>query len=169
MVNQLEKIMKRRRTDFVERNRPEIDDDVTINMSNCSGASSMSTVPPSRIIVHEAAHAIPKWRRRRDNRGRRRSARARRIHDELMCFEEAACYNERWIRENPRHDTTKLRGGIPHVSRGNAWQTIVMANNLASLPEADTIFDVKRATRAVDMAISDSGATAHFYWKTQQW
>ena len=62
MVNQLEKIVKQRRADFVKQNRPEIDDDVTINMSNCSGASSMSTVPPLRIIVHEEAHAIPKWR-----------------------------------------------------------------------------------------------------------
>ena len=79
-----------------------------------------------------------------------------------MCLEEAALYNERWIWENHRHDTTKLRGGIPHVSRGNAWQNVVMANNLASLLEATTIFDVKRATRAVDMAISDSGAIAHF-------
>ena len=122
MVNQLEKIVKRRRADFLKRKQHKIDDDVTVNMSNCSGASSMSTVPPLRIIVHEAAHAIPKWRRRRDNRGQRRSARARRIHDELMCFEEAACYNERWIRENPRHDTRKLIGGIPHVLRGNAWQ-----------------------------------------------
>ena len=37
-----------------------------------------------------------------------------------------------------------------------------MANNVASLPEATNILDVKHATHAVDMVISDSGATAHF-------
>ena len=47
-------------------------------------------------------------------------------------------------------------------TRTVAWKTIIQANNLQATPHAATIFDVKRVTRSVKHAISDSGATGHF-------
>ena len=47
-------------------------------------------------------------------------------------------------------------------TRTAAWKTIIQANNLQAMPHAATIFDVKRVTRLVKHAISDSGATGHF-------
>ena len=55
MVNQLEEMAKQRSADFAVQKRPEIDDDITINISNCSRASSMSTAPPLTIMLHEEA------------------------------------------------------------------------------------------------------------------
>ena len=63
MVNQLEEMMKQRRVNGEVQNRAEIDDNITINISNCSGASSMLTVPPLTIMIRDEANVIPKWRR----------------------------------------------------------------------------------------------------------
>ena len=53
----------------------------------------------------------------------------------------------------------------PQISipmRSTAWNTIVQDNNLQQLPTAATIFDRPKVCRAVEDAISDSGATSHF-------
>ena len=53
----------------------------------------------------------------------------------------------------------------PIITKANAWQHIVQANNLSQLPHATTIFDASKIMRCVKHAISDSGATGHFLIK----
>ena len=48
------------------------------------------------------------------------------------------------------------------ATRQQAWQHIIQPKNLRELPQAETIFDQERVTRAVKWAISDSGATGQF-------
>ena len=43
-----------------------------------------------------------------------------------------------------------------------AWQHSIQTKKLREVPQAQTIFDRERVTRAVKWAISDSGATGHF-------
>ena len=63
MVKELYEIMKRRRAEIKVRNLSEIDDNVTINISNCSRASTIATPPPMTIALHDKANIIPKLRR----------------------------------------------------------------------------------------------------------
>ena len=49
--------------------------------------------------------------------------------------------------------------------RSSAWDTLAQANNLQELAIAATIFDKTKVCRAVECAISNSGATVHFLVK----
>jgi hypothetical protein len=63
----------------------------------------------------------------------------------------------------PKHIIHPTHVKMP--TRSAAWKTIVQANNLQAMPHTATIFDVKRITRSVKHALSDSGATGHFLVK----
>ncbi len=47
-------------------------------------------------------------------------------------------------------------------TRHTVWHNIIQANNLHELSAASTIFSKEKLKRAVQWAISDSGATGHF-------
>ena len=47
-------------------------------------------------------------------------------------------------------------------TRAQAWKEIISKQKLQQVNNATMVFDTKRVTRAVELAISDSGATGHF-------
>jgi len=67
--------------------------------------------------------------------------------------------NSTITQQNP----LKIRStSISLPTKAKAWMRVIHANNLTQLPQAAMALNTKRVTRAVQWAISDSGATGHF-------
>ena len=54
---------------------------------------------------------------------------------------------------------------IDIYSRADAWKKTIPDNNLSDLPNSDTCFNTGRIKIAVDMAVTDAGATGHLYYQ----
>jgi hypothetical protein len=68
--------------------------------------------------------------------------------------------------QDQEHEQPSQMFGPAHkrytVSRKDAWQRMVEMKSLRDIDQAHLAFNTHKVVRAVEMAISDSGATGHF-------
>lgn len=68
-------------------------------------------------------------------------------------------------QKNPQARAHIKPARITLPTRNMAWKSIIQAKNLHQLPQAEMALNVARVTRSVKHAVSDSGATGHFWLK----